>query len=78
MINPDELFALLIVIVIVAGVVFARRRGTAAGAAQETEGDRLRDELQQLRERVQVLERVVTDTHPAAELDRRIERLRDQ
>ena len=78
MINPDELFALLIVIVIVAGVVFARRRGTSAVAAQETEGDRLRDEVRQLRERVQVLERVVIDTHPAADLDRRIERLRDQ
>ena len=41
------------------------------------EADRLRDEVRHLRERVQVLERVVTDSNPAADLDRRIERLRD-
>lgn len=77
--NPDELFALLVVIVLVAGFVFARRRHHAGPTAQAgDEAARLRDEVRQLRERVQVLERVVIDSHPAVDLDRRIERLRDQ
>lgn len=76
--NPDELFALLLVIVIVAGVVFARRMSHPATAVRAAEADQLRDEVNALRERVQVLERVVTDTHGSADLDRRIEQLRDR
>ena len=42
----------------------------AAGAAQ--------DEVRQLRERIQVLERVITDNHGSKRLDDEIERLRDR
>lgn len=37
-----------------------------------------RDEVRQLKERVAVLERLVTDTHGSVGLDREIERLRDK
>ena len=72
--NGDELFALPIVLVIAAAVVVARRQ---AGGGRIAEAGQLRDEMRDLRERLQVLERVVTETHSTADLDRRIERLRD-
>lgn len=36
------------------------------------------DEIRQLKERIQVLERVITDNHGSSELGREIERLRDR
>jgi hypothetical protein len=39
---------------------------------------RLRDEVRNMRERIQVLERVITDNHQSADLDREIDRLRDR
>lgn len=50
--------------------------GRDAGALAENM--RLRDEVRSLKERVQVLERVVTDTEGSARLDREIEQLRDK
>jgi hypothetical protein len=47
-----------------------------AAAAAETNG--LRDEILRLRERVQVLERVVTDNESGARIDREIEKLRSK
>ncbi len=38
----------------------------------------MRDEVRQLKERIAVLERVVTDNHGSIGLDREIERLRDR
>jgi len=38
----------------------------------------LRGEIQQLKERIQVLERVITDERKSIDLDREIERLRDR
>ncbi|WP_443030038.1 hypothetical protein [Sphingomonas sp. ZB1N12] len=35
-------------------------------------------EVQQMKERIQVLERVITDNHKSVDLDREIERLRDR
>ena len=72
--NPDEVFALLVVIVIVAGIIVMRRQ---ASGGRRVEAELLREEMQELRERIHVLERVITDTNPTADLDRRIERLRD-
>jgi hypothetical protein len=46
--------------------------------AAKAENARLRDEVRALRDRVQVLERVVTDTEGSLSLDREIERLRDR
>lgn len=37
-----------------------------------------RDEVRQLKERVAVLERVITDNHGSLDLDRQIEKLRDR
>jgi uncharacterized protein YlxW (UPF0749 family) len=39
---------------------------------------RLREDVQKLRERVQVLERVITDDRQSVDLDREIARLRDR
>ena len=45
----------------------------------KTENDRLRSEIGSLKERIQVLERVITDDETGAKrLDREIERLRDK
>ena len=38
----------------------------------------LRDEVKQLKERIHVLERVITDNRSSIDLDREIERLRDR
>ena len=40
------------------------------------EAERLRGEVTQLKDRIAVLERLVTDTHGAQSLDREIEKLR--
>ncbi|NIJ24741.1 hypothetical protein [Sphingomonas japonica] len=48
-----------------------------ATPANAAENARLRDEVKALKERVQVLERVVTDNEGSLRLDREIERLRD-
>jgi hypothetical protein len=42
----------------------------------DPEADRMRDEIKTLKERIQVLERVITDTNSASALDREIEKLR--
>lgn len=72
---------MLLAIVAVLGSLLIARQYYAAEARKrvsaDPEADRLRDEVRQLRERVQVLERVVTDTHSTADLGSRIERLRD-
>lgn len=47
-------------------------------AATVAENKRLRDEIHGLRERVQVLERVVTDNESGQRLDREIDKLRDK
>ncbi|WP_447415024.1 hypothetical protein, partial [Clostridium perfringens] len=39
---------------------------------------RLREEVRSLKERVQVLERVITDNRSSIDLDREIDRLRDR
>ena len=45
----------------------------AAGA----EARRLQDEIRTLKDRIAVLERVITDNHSSVSLDREIEKLRD-
>ncbi len=45
-------------------------------SARDTQA--LRGEIQQLKERIQVLERVITDERKSIDLDREIERLRDR
>ncbi|URW76743.1 hypothetical protein M9980_05935 [Sphingomonas donggukensis] len=54
-----------------------RDYGVADDAAATAENYRLKSEISNLKERIQVLERVVTDTEGSVRLDREIEKLRD-
>ncbi|MBB4097238.1 hypothetical protein [Sphingomonas kyeonggiensis] len=88
--NPFEMVFAIIVIVTIGSVLKARfgvhkdkggneaYRGNAADSASAIENARLRDEVRALKERVQVLERVITDTEGSVRLDREIESLRDK
>jgi len=89
--NPFEMVVAIIVIVTIGSVLKARygihkdkdgnevyRGNNAADSASVAENARLRDEVRALKERVQVLERVVTDTEGSVRLDREIESLRDK
>jgi cell division protein FtsB len=73
----------LIVLISMIGTVL-KQRYKALEARNRALGDgsgelgAARDEVRQLKERVAVLERVVTDNHGQSDLDRQIERLRDR
>ena len=71
---------LMVLIGCVTGVIVTfLRRGQHAAPARDTAAlADARDEVRQLRERVQVLERLATDDHGRARLDTEIERLRDR
>jgi hypothetical protein len=85
--NPFEMVVAIIVVVTIGSVIKARYgihkdknghevhvgRGESA-----VENARLREEIRALRDRIQVLERVVTDNEGSLRLDREIERLRDK
>ncbi|MBO9623494.1 MAG: hypothetical protein J7500_12355 [Sphingomonas sp.] len=87
--NPFEMVVAIIVVVTIGGVLKARygihkdnqgnevyRGGDNAATAENA---RLRDEVRSLKERVQVLERVITDSNASsAQLEREIEALRDR
>ncbi|MGK6355532.1 hypothetical protein ACMGDH_09900 [Sphingomonas sp. DT-207] len=86
--NSLEMVVAIVAIVMIASVLKARygihkdkdantvHRGDAAATAENA---RLRDELRALKERVQVLERVITDSNASsAQLEREIEALRDR
>ena len=74
---------MIVLIVMIASVVrsavgggrHSRRRGQQDGAVQDAETQRLRDEVKQLKERLQVLERITVEKENS--LEREIERLRD-
>jgi hypothetical protein len=81
---------LIVAIVMFSGIIRAKmglgsRRGRRNQAeygirddsAVAAENHRLRSEITDLRERVQILERVVTDNEGSLRLDREIEKLRD-
>ena len=88
--NPFEMVIGIILIVTIGSVLKARygtrpeKDGSEFHAGGETattvaENARLRDELRSLKERIQVLERVVTDDEGSSRrLDREIEQLRDK
>lgn len=66
----------------VAVLVFVQGRRAGGGAdrraATERDIEPLRSDLRELRARIQILERVITDTHGSADLNDEIERLRDR
>ena len=87
--NPFEMVLGIILIVTIGRVLKARygyqRGGFGHGeysvrddANAAAENMRLKSEMAQLKERIQVLERVVTDNEGSLRLDREIEKLRDQ
>lgn len=88
--NPFEMVVAIIVIVTIGSVLKARYgihkdkdgnevyRGDTADKTSAVENARLKDEIRALKERVQVLERVITDTEGSVRLDREIESLRDK
>ena len=85
--NPFEMVVAIIVIVTIGSVLKARygvrkdQWGNEVHSGDPeaiAENMRLRDEVRALKERVQVLERVITDNETGKRLDREIEKLRDK
>jgi hypothetical protein len=85
--NPFEMVIGIVLIVTIGSVLRARhgvrrdRHGNeyfVGNASNEAETKALQAEIRALKERIQVLERIATDTNRAASLDEEIERLRDR
>jgi uncharacterized protein YlxW (UPF0749 family) len=80
--NPFEMVVAIIIVVTIGRVLQTRFRYSDRPARTdpqtELENRQLQHEVQTLKERVQVLERVITDTHSSSDLEREIERLRDR
>lgn len=79
--NPFSMVVAIILIVTIGKIVSQRYKSLEYrqdSAVQSVDAMRAQDEIRQLKERVAVLERVVTDNHGSLGLDREIERLRDR
>ena len=79
--GPFSMVVCIVLIAMIGRVLTARYRAmeSRSAAPLETgETRNLRDEVHQMRERIQVLERVITDNHKSVDLDREIEQLRDR
>ena len=79
--NPFEMVAIIVVAVMIASVLRAkyghsRHRGVEADPREHAENMRLRDEVQELKERLKVLERITVEKENS--LSREIEELRDR
>ena len=81
--NPAEMIVAIVALVMIAGVL--RARYASHGAARDSappaaspDAARLADEVRELRARIHVLERAITDNHGSADLTQEIERLRDR
>ena len=78
--NPFE-FVLGIIAIVTIGRVMQQvlqNRAAADTRSDAPDVQQARDEVRQLKERIQVLERVITDNHGSNRLDSEIERLRDR
>ncbi|MBX3592835.1 hypothetical protein [Sphingomonas sp.] len=84
--NPFEFVLGIILIVSIASIVRAKmgigrdRHGNEYrlnSEASDAEARRLQEEVRTLKDRIAVLERVITDNHSSSDLDREIEKLRD-
>jgi uncharacterized protein YlxW (UPF0749 family) len=81
--NGGQVMVVMIVLIVMVTSLFkarhkSARRGEGVSLVNDPEAARLRDEVKQMKERIQVLERVITDNHKSVDLDREIERLRDR
>ena len=84
--NPFSMVVAIVLIVMIGNVLKARyksqrgngvdERSNARIATDNADAARLRDEVRGLKERVQVLERVITDQRQTSDLDIEIEKLR--
>lgn len=80
--NPFEMVVLIVAIVTIGGIFRAKhgirkdRHGNDVSVPNTAENRQLRDEIKQLKDRIAVLERLVTDNNSAVALDREIEKLR--
>ena len=76
--NPFEMVAIIVVAVMIASVLRSRypaRGNSESNPAGEAENLRLRDDVKQLKDRVRVLEQIVTDS--GAQTAAQIEALRE-
>ena len=74
-------FMVVMIVLITAIAKTARSRHQSIGhdkGAPSVDAIQAEREIRQLKERIAVLERVVTDNHGSLDLDRQIERLRDR
>ena len=84
MINGETMVVLIVLIAVIGSVLKKGAKHGHRGLAETSdradpaEAARLRQDVQQLRERIQVLERVITDNRRSTDLDSEIERLRDR
>ena len=85
--NPFEMVIGIVLIVTIGSIVRAKygvhrdRRGNeyfVGNPGNEAETKALQAEIRALKDRIQVLERIDTDSNRAASLDEEIERLRDR
>lgn len=76
--NPFEMVVAIVFLVTIGKVLQARYRHGPPADSDGADAIRAREEVRALKERIQVLERVVTDTHGSRDLDAEIERLRDR
>ncbi len=76
--NPFEMVAFIVLICSIAGVLSARykAKGERPSIADDPEAARLREQVQVLKDRVAVLERIATDKNHL--LEQEFERLRDE
>ena len=76
--NPYEMVLGIVLIATIGAILKARFKSEArrVRVADDPEAIRLKEEVKVLRERIQVLERIVTDKE--SQLDCEIERLRDR
>lgn len=85
--NQFEMVIGIVLIVSIASIIRAKmgvrrfRKGEDYApkhdGADAAEARRLQEEVRTLKDRIAVLERVITDNHSATNLDREIEKLRD-
>lgn len=83
--GPFSMVVAIVFIAMIGRVLQERYRAIARIAdqggtphLQAADTTRAQDEVRQLKERVAVLERVITDQHANADLERQIEQLRDR
>ena len=79
--NPFEMVVMIVAIVTLGSSIRGKTHGKfgkryQANMADQIENKQLRSEIKELKDRIAVLERLATDTHSAAALDREIDKLR--